>query len=240
VRRAPVPGVDPSVYVRAIPLLARNPHIIVLPLLMAVVGVLIGQVMAPYGGGVLTVAAGGIASLIVLLLQMFGVGAACIIADDAWRHGRASFDRGWEEARRRAGDNIMAAVGFSLLLGVAQYVGVMVGAIALLLVAAVFYFLIWTLPAAAVGGIPGGAAIQVSIDRVRSAPLAAAVAAIVSLAVMLAVGWRLPLLIDEWLFAYVPFTPIGIALVAALFQAIALGYIALILTKTYTDSAFGR
>ncbi|HEY6236509.1 MAG TPA: hypothetical protein VIW69_15530, partial [Candidatus Elarobacter sp.] len=76
-RRAPVPGVDLGVYVRAVPLLLRNPSIVVIPLLMAVIAVLIGQVMAPYGGGMLAVAAGGLGSLIVLLLQLFGVGAAC-------------------------------------------------------------------------------------------------------------------------------------------------------------------
>ena len=237
-RRAP--AVDLTVYVRALPLLARNPHIIVLPLLMAVIGVLVGQVFSPYGGGLFTVAAGGLAGLLALLLMMFGVGAACIIADEAWRRGHASFDRGWDEARRRSGEIFMAAIGYSLLIGVAQYVGSMFGAVALVIEAAVFYFLIWTLPAAAIGGVPGGAAIQVSIDRVRSAPLEAALVSIVSLGVMILVGFELPARVDLWIYPFVPMTTMTIALVSALFKAIALGYIALVITKTYTDRAFGR
>ncbi|HEX3551287.1 MAG TPA: hypothetical protein VHT53_12965, partial [Candidatus Elarobacter sp.] len=223
------------------PLLVRNPSIIVVPLLMAVIGVLVGQVMSPYGGGIFAVAAGGLSSLIVLLLQMFGIGTACVIADDAWRHGRASFDHGWDEARRRGGEILMAAVGFSLLLGVAQYVGILVGPlVGYVLSAAVFYFLIWALPAAAVGGIPGGAAIQASIERVRAAPITAGVAGAVALVVYIVVGFIVPFRILEWLLPYVPYTPILGALIAALFQAIALSYIALIITKTYTDRAFGR
>ncbi len=239
-RRSPIRGVDLTVYVRAVPVLLRNPAIIVVPLLMAVIGVLIGQLMAPYGGGMLGYAAGGLGALIEVLLMMFGVGAACIISDDAWRHGAASFDRGWDEARRRGGDIFFAAIGFTLLLSVAQYVGTLLGAIAFVLMALVFYFLIWALPAAAVGGIPGGAAIQVSIDRVRSAPLAAGIVAAASLAVMIVVAGIVPVRITEWLLPYVAGTPIAGALIAALCQAIALSYIALIITKTYTEAAFSR
>ena len=239
-RRSPLPGVDLGVYVRAVPLLLRNPSIGVVPLLMAVVAVLIGQLTSPYGGGMLTVATGGIGALIALLLQMFGLGTACIIADDAWRHGRASFDRGWEDARRRTPDILMASIGFTLLLGVAQYVGALLnlGLIALGLAAVVFFFLIWTLPAAAVGGIPGGAAIQVSIERVRSSPMSAAAVAVVSVAVVLLLYVFVPVALDEMLFPYVPLTPITMALIAALFHAIAIAYIAAVITKTYTDRAF--
>ncbi len=51
-------------------------------------------------------------------------------------------------------------------------------------------FLIWTIPAAAVGGIPGGAAIQVSIERVRAQPLPAILATVVALALL---GYVVPL-----------------------------------------------
>jgi len=40
-RRAPVPGLDLGVYAKAVPLLLRNPAIVVIPLLMGVIGVLI-------------------------------------------------------------------------------------------------------------------------------------------------------------------------------------------------------
>ena len=50
-RRSPAPEVDLTVYAKAVPLLLRNPAIVVIPLLMAVIGVLLQLVMTPYGGG---------------------------------------------------------------------------------------------------------------------------------------------------------------------------------------------
>ena len=226
------------VYAKAVPLLALNPSIIVVPLLMAVIGVLFMLVMVPYGSGVggLT---GQLASFIVILLKLFGLGAACIIADDAWRHGRASFENGWAEARRRGGDILFAALGFTLLLSVAQYAGSLIGPLALALTVLVVVFLVWTIPAAAVGGVPGGAAIQASVDRVRDAPLAAAVAAIVSFA-LLAIGEpMLSSYLGGLLFPLTAGSIIPVLLLSALLQGITAGYIALILTKTYTDAAFG-
>lgn len=229
-RRSPVPGIDLGIYAAALPLLVRNPAIIVVPLLMLIVGVLIGQLFP--GGGL-----GGFAALFTTLLSLFGLGAACIMADDAWRHGRASFESGWSDARRRAGDIFMAALGVTLLLTVAQFVGSLLGPLALLLVAAVAIFLIWTVPAAAIGGIPGGAAIQVSIDRVRSTPLPAAIAAVAS--VLLIFGARLAAInVAAMLVPYTGAAFIVEALIGALLQAIAIGYIGLVLAKTYADSAF--
>ena len=238
-RRTPIPGLDLSVYAKAIPLLLRNPSIIVVPLLMAVIGVLIGMVTAPYGGGIVTSLTSGLGAFIAIMLELFGLGAACIIADDAWRNGRASFDRGWTEARRRGGDLLFAALGVTLLLSIGQYAATIVGPFALVLIAAIIVFLIWTMPAAAVGGVPGGGAIQASIDRVRSAPLSAALAAIVS---VLLVNFAAPILafrLDLLILPYVAGSTIVGALLSALLQSIAIGYIALILTKTYTDEAFG-
>ncbi|MEO7039432.1 MAG: hypothetical protein ABI186_05305 [Candidatus Elarobacter sp.] len=229
-RRSPVPGIDLGVYAAALPLLVRNPAIIVVPLLMLIVGVLIGQLFP--GGGL-----GGFATLFATLLSLFGLGAACIMADDAWRHARASFESAWTDARRRAGDIFMAALGVTLLITVAQFVGSLLGPLSLLLVAAVAIFLIWTVPAAAIGGIPGGAAIQVSIDRVRATPLPAAIAAIVS--VLLIFFARLAAInVAAVLVPYTGDELIVGALIGALLQAIAIGYIALVLSKTYADSAF--
>ncbi|MDQ6942858.1 MAG: hypothetical protein M3169_10155, partial [Candidatus Eremiobacteraeota bacterium] len=127
-RRAPAPDVDLSVYVKAVPLLLRNPAIVVVPLLMAVIGVFLQlMMMTSRGGGVLGPLTGQLASFIAIILELFGLGAACIIADDAWRRGRASFENGWAEARNRGGDILFAALGFTLLLTVAQYVGALLG-----------------------------------------------------------------------------------------------------------------
>ncbi len=167
-------GHRPLVYVRALPLLARNPAIMVVPLLTMVVGVLLTLVLAPAGGGALGSATLGLGQLLLFLLGLFGLGSACILADGAWRRGRMPFDEAWTETQRRGGDILFAAVGVSLLLSVGQYVSQLFGVLGYLLMAAAVFFLIWAIPAAAVGGIPGGAAIQVSVERVRAAPLAAA------------------------------------------------------------------
>jgi hypothetical protein len=243
-RRPPVAGLDLGVYVAAVPLLLRNPSIIVVPLLMAVIGVLVAKVVAPSGGGMVGNLTAGLGGFLVLLLELFGLGAACVIADDAWRHGRASFDKGWGEARRRGGEILFAALGMTLLFWVAQYAGALIGGVipyfGLLLMAAAALFLIWAIPAAAVGGVPGGAAIQISIDRVRANPAAAVLATVVVIALFvfalpIAGGWISILLIPY----QGGFTILG-SLIGALLQAIALGYVALVITKTYTDAAFTR
>jgi hypothetical protein len=238
-RRGPVPDVDLSPYVGAIPLLVRNPAIMVVPLLMSVIGVLFGQLFSPYGGGLLTEATGGIAALIAFLLDLFGLGAACVMADDAWRQGRVSFDSGWTEARRRGGDILMAAVGVSLLLSVGQYVSNLFGSVGIILMAVIAFFLIFTIPAAAVGGIPGGAAIQVSIDRARSKPLAAGIATAATIVLVLIVPPQAALFLGMYIAPYAGGSElIVLALLKALIQAIMLGYVALVLTKTYSDLAF--
>jgi hypothetical protein len=238
-RRAQGPDVDLSVYAKAVPLLVRNPVIVIVPLLMAVIGVFLQlTMMTSSGGGALGTLTIQLSAFIALLLELFGLGAACIIADDAWRHGRASFEKGWAEARNRGGDILFASLGFTLLLAVAQYAGMFLGPLVIVLTVLVIVFLIWAIPAAAVGGVPGGAAIQASIDRVRGAPLPAAIAAIVTVA-LLAIGVRF---LSGYLSSIIPLlygSVIVNLLVSALLQSIAVSYVALVLTKTYTDTAFG-
>ncbi|MGD1067456.1 MAG: hypothetical protein ABR975_11625 [Vulcanimicrobiaceae bacterium] len=241
-KRAPqLPGVDLSIYPSAAVLLVRNPTIIVVPLLMAVVGVLINRVLvAGAGAGGLGGIMTGLAWLIEFLLLLFGLGAACIIADDAWRHSRASFEKGWVEARRRAPEILMTAIGVSLLFTVAQIVTQMFGVIGYVLLAVIAFFLIFAIPASAVGGVPGAAAIQVSIDRVRANPLSAALATIVTIVLTLFVAPIAAAAIDGWLAPYDGGTTLVEALALAVFQSIAIGYSALAITKSYTDAAFGR
>jgi hypothetical protein len=237
-RRSPVPGVDLSVYVNALPLLLRNPAIIVVPLLALVVGVLIDLALAPGSGGLMGSATFGLGQLLSFLLALFGLGSACIMADGAWRRGRMPFDTAWTQTQHKGGDILFAAIGVSLLLSVGQYVSQLFGSIGLLLSAVMVCFLIWAIPAAAVGGVPGGAAIQVSIERVRSAPLAAALATIVTLVLVFYAAGALSLAIAGLLGPAA--SGIVVALLFALLRSIAIGYVALILTKTYTDAAFTR
>jgi hypothetical protein len=229
-------GLDLMVYVRALPLLARNPSIIVVPLLMGVVGVFIGQIGGGSGGGII----GGLTQLLIILLNLFAFGAACIIADAAWRRGRASFDDGWNEARRKGGEILTAAMGFTFVIYLAQFAGTLIGILANVLLAVALYFLIYTIPAAAVGGIPGGAALQISIERARFYPLPTVVVTIVSVAAYLLATLLMPYftpLLPPSSFASMSLIA---ALIGAVVQSIAVGYIALVVTKTYADISFGR
>jgi hypothetical protein len=240
-KRSPLAGIDLTIYPRALLLLLKNPTIILVPLLMAVIGVLISRVLSPGSGMGLAGITAGIGGWIAQLLELFGLGTACIMADAAWRRGRASFDDGWSEARRRGGDLLTAAIIFTFVLNIALYVSDLFGPIVgYVLQAVATLFLVWIMPAAAVGGIPGGAAPGVSIERVRATPIPAIIVAIVSIVVTTTV----PLLLGTWLgstlYPFVSGTPIVISLIGALIQAVALGYVALVITKTYTDAAFTR
>lgn len=240
-RRSPGRGVDLRPYGSAVVLLLRNPAIVVVPLLALVVGVLIGEVIAPSGRGLVGTLTASIAQLIAILFAMAGLGSACIMGDEAWRRGHASFDSAWVETQRKAGEILNAAIGVTFVVFIAQYAGALIPGVGLILIALAVYFLIWAIPAAAVGGIPGGAAIQVSIDRVRSAPLASAIATVVTLLFIfylapLAAGALTGALAGGVLYA----SPIVTALIGAVLQAIAVAYVALVLTKIYTDIAFTR
>jgi hypothetical protein len=236
-------NLDLLMYLRAFGLLARNPSIIVVPLLMGVIGVFVSQVGGDTaGGGIFGDLTSGITQLLVLLLKMFAFGTACIIADMAWRRGgRASFDDAWNDARRKGGEIITASLGFTFVLYVAAFAGSLVGPLYPVLIAAAIYFLIYTIAAAAIGGVPGGAAIQVSIERARYNPLPTIIVGIVSVAAFLYLN---VLLAPLFSMLVAPLSFASEALLAALFgavvQAIAVGYIALIVTKTYADLSFGR
>jgi hypothetical protein len=242
VRRAPAPALDLGVYVKAVPLLVRNPAIIVIPLLMAVIAVLVGMVTSVSSGGFIGGTTSGLAGFIVTLLQLFGLGAACLMADDAWRNGKASFDQGWSEARRRGGDILLTALGVTLIFSVAQYAGILIGNayVGWILAFVVAVFLIFSIPAAAVGGVPGGAGIQASIDRVRAEPLPAILATIVTFALLRFAVPYLTLQLWTVLAPSIGDITIVYALIGALLQAVVIGYNALVLTKIYTDAAFTR
>jgi hypothetical protein len=210
------------------------------PLLMAVVCAAIGM-MAGGGSDPLSGATGGIVSLIETLLRFFGIGVAIIIGDQAWRRPRASFEEGWAEGRRKAGDILLATLGLTFCTYLASLTGSFLGILSYALIAVVVFFLIYTIPAAAIGGVPGGAALQTSIDAVRATPLPALVLAIVSVAIFLIVEI---FVIPELSLAIVPYlsgslNPL-ILVVDAIVEAIFEGYLAIVVAKVYTDTAFRR
>jgi hypothetical protein len=220
-----------SPYGRAFAVFARNPTVVVVPLLAGVIGVLVDQISDLAGAGLLA----GITSFLLLLLQLFALGVSIIIADTGWRRGTASFDDAWQDARSKSRDILFAAFGFTFVLSIAQYASTIVGSVGIILMALATYFLVYTIAAAAIGGIPGGAAIGVSIERVRGAPMTAAILTVVSLVLLFYVGT----FVDVWIFNA---TGIGSPLVAMLLGAavrsILAGYVAIVMAKVYADVSF--
>lgn len=229
--------VDLSIYVRALAVFARNPTVIVMPLLVAVIGILLAQVSGLTGGDALT---GGLASFLLQLLQLFALGVSIIIADAGWRRGSASFDEAWQDARRKAGDIIFAAFGFTFVLQIALLAGSMVGSLGFILGALAVYGLIFAIPAAAIGGVPGGAAINASVERVKASPLTAAVLAVVTIVLLLFfrayVGVWLEALVDSMLGGPSIVGPI----LGAAVSSIAAGYVATAMAGVYAEVAFSR
>jgi len=217
--------VDLSTYGRAIPLLVRNPELTVVPFLSGLIGVAITRFLSP-SADIL-----GLGQLIQFLLDAFALAVSIILADMAWRYGRGSFDDAWTDARRKAGDILLCAIGINFVVWVADFAGRLLGIyFELALSVLAILFLIYALPATAIGGVPGGASLQVSIDRVRSAPTRAIVLTVVFLVLYFGT------LLGPF---YLGFYGTVALLVGAVLKAIVLGYIALVMAKTYTDGAFG-
>jgi hypothetical protein len=236
-------GVDLLVYPRAVWLLITNPAIIVVPLVVAVIALIVGATAG--GGGAVGELTGGLLQLFVQILTFVGIGFATIMADSAWRSGHVAFEAGWEEGRRKAGELAMAALGFTFVIYlaqlVAQFLSSLLGGFALVIVLAAAYFFVYTIPAAAIGGIPGGAALQVALERTRSAPGPTALLTAVCFALLL---FLVPS-IDGLLFTlFAPILPTASMFVAeiagAIAKAITYSYIALLLAKVYSDISFTR
>jgi hypothetical protein len=228
-----MPSVDLPAYVKAVPLLLRHPSIFAMPLLAAVVDLLVQQISPfftdPVGG-----AGNFLFSFIVQLVYGFCFGVAVIAANNVWRRGRTTFDEAWEEGRRKAGGILIATIGFYFLIWIAQYAGSLLGSpiLQIVLQLVVAFFLIYTIPAAAIGGMPGNLAIGASIRAVRANVLGAAILAIVFVLLWI---W-LPSLVSAQLG-----TRLGIIefeLVLAAIKAIVLAYLAFPFAKQYDDVAF--
>jgi len=219
---------DLSAYGRGLVVYAKNPVIALAPLAAALAEILLNQL---FGGMFI--------SLIAYLLQGFGVAVAIIAADLGWRHGHTSFDTAWTEGRRKAPDLLLAALGFGFVMFAAAYIGGIVGYLGVILQLLALGFLIYTLPAAAIGGIPGGAALQISVDRARANPAATAVLTVVAMIVYIGVIFFAAEPIAMSVFAATGSAIAG-TIVTALMKAVAMGYIATILAKVYSDISYGR
>ncbi len=235
--------VDLLAYPRAFVLLARNPAIVLGPLLAALAQILLFMLVpSEPGSGLLGSANSSIAGFIAQLISGLGLGLAVIVAEAAWRRGRAPFEEAWEEAQRRTGGILLATIGFSFVVYIAGLVGAIVplfGPILLTLVA--YYFFIYTIPAAAIGGFPGGAALQASLERARRAPLSTLLVTALyifafSYAPSLVIEALSPLLLGSSVLA----SGVVSSLLVGAIKAILGGYVALVLAKAYDDASYGR
>jgi len=238
------PAVDLSAYAGAFGLLARSPSIFLAPLVAAllqtILMVLAGSMS---GGGIVGSLNGSLAQLIAQLVNSVGLAVAVIGADFAWRRGRAGFSEAWDDARRKLPDILMAALGLNFLVFVALQIGSMfLGGIGGLVLGAIaLFFFIYTIPAAAIGGIPGSGSLQVSLERVRANPIPTALLYVVYVFTFFIVSGIASTWLLEWLVSLgVPSSNVIAELVAAAVQAILSGYIACVMAKTYADISYGR
>lgn len=218
-------------YAQAIPLLLRHPSVFVMPLLAAVVDLLLSQLSYlftdPLGG-----AGAGLFQIVISLVYLWAFGVTIIAANNIWCRRRGTFDEAWDEGRTKFGGIALAAIGFQFVVWAASYIGSFVGSFGLVLGALAAFFLIFTIPAAAIGGMPGSLAISASIRAVRAEPIGALILAVVFFAVWYV---ALPLALP-YLLIHVSAT-IG-SFVTAAARAIALAYLAFPFAKQYDDIAF--
>lgn len=227
-----VPAVDLAMYFQAIPALVKHPSILAVPLLAAVLAILINAAIAPFLTNAVGGAGASLFGMIVQLIYLWAFGIAIIQASHVWRSRRGSFDEAWDEGRSKFGAIALAAIGFQFVVWAALYIGSFFGGIlAYVLTAIAAFFLIYTIPAAAIGGMPGSLAISGSVRAVRANWIGSIILAIVFVLLWYVVP------------AYLPFVLGGLSqvlysLIVAVYEAIVLGYLAFPFAKQYEDVAF--
>ena len=235
-------GVDFSAYGQAFALLFRFPQAILGPFVAGIVSSLVLFLIPATGGGVIDSITAGIAQLLAQVITFFGLAFAMIAADALWRGRRTTLAQTWDDAQRKIGDIFFATIGFGFVIYVAGIVGGSLGAfgaIALSLVAT--FFFIYTLPAAAIGGIPGSAGLQVSLERAKDNPLPTLFVTLLYIVINVfaptqIINAILPLMFSNPLFA----NPIVPTILESAIVSIFNTYLAFVLAKTYSDLAFGR
>jgi len=219
-------------YVQAVPLLLKHPSILAVPLLAAVMAVLINAAIAPLMTNAMGGIGAGLFGILVQLIYLWAFGIAIIQASHIWRGRRGSFDEAWEEGRTKFGGILLAAVGFQFVVWAASYIGSFFGgAFGLVLGIFAAFFLIYTIPAAAIGGMPGSLAISASIRAVRANVTGSILLAIVFFGLWLIVPVYLP-------YVTVHLSQVLYSLVMAAYEALVLAYMAFPFAKQYDDVAF--
>ena len=226
--------VDFAMYAKSFVLLVRHPTILAMPVLAGVVDWGTNE-LSPYLTDALGGAGAGLFQMLVQIVYLFAFGIAIIQASNAWRGRRATFDEAWEEGRRKAGGILLAAIGFQFVIWAAAYAGSLLGSVVgTVLQLAAAFFLIYTIPASSIGGMPGQMALAASIRAVRENVVGTAILAIVFVGV-----W---IVAPMWLLLHLPMSE-NVALdllVLAGIRAILLAYLAFPFAKAYDDVAFSR
>lgn len=220
-------------YAKGLWLLVANPAVIVPPLVANVTATLLGFALQGGPTGIVAAINGGLTSLLIFIIQAFGFGVAMIAASYAWRMGRARVDAAWDDARRKLGDVAMAALGLNFALWIAGLVGgfVFPGYGSLALAAVAFFFFIYTLPAAAVGGTPGFAALGSSVERARANVPGTLVLAIVTAALLV-----LP---QRYLFGRLyEFGVLPELAFEMLINSVVFAYLAIVTVRVYEDTGY--
>ncbi len=246
--RQRAPRVDFIPYVRAFPLLVQNPTLMVAPLLAGVIAIFVGRASGGGAGSgdVLSGLTGGLNGLLVNLIANFAFAVSIVIGDAAWRRGGSvPFDPSWQEARRRGRDILFAAFGYGFVLSIAGLIGGFLSGIlgvvgVYAMIALATFAFIYTLPAAAIGGIPGGAALNRSLELAKANPLPTVALALVNAAILFFIEPTLATLVLRSLVEQFGFDGVFIDLARVVIRSIASAYLALVTAKVYADIAFGR
>jgi hypothetical protein len=228
--------VDLAAYGQAVPRLLAHPSILIAPLAAATIALLfdfLGQTMTDPIGNI----GSGIYQWLATVAFLCAFGIAIIQASHIWRGRRGSFEDAWQEGLSKFGGILIAAIGFQFALVAASYIGVILGPLAALLAQlAVTFFLIYTMAAASIGGLPGGAALSGSIRGVRANPLAAGVLTVAYIFVWTWLPGYVLTLVAPYISAYV--SPLGFNVLHVLLEALILAYLAFPFAKQYDDVAF--
>jgi hypothetical protein len=194
------------------------------------------------GGGMFDTMSAGLYGILGQLVSGFGFALALIAADSAWRYGRAPLGDTWETGTRKIADLFFAALGFTFVVSLAGIIGSFLGGpVSIVLTLVAFYFFVYTIPAAAIGGVPGAAALNTSLERARENPGPTLPVAVLYFLVLYGlpltvVSLMTPLLLTSDIFANPVVGNLVVVLVTTIFRA----YLAFAMSKTYTDLAFGR
>jgi len=231
VRRGP--SVNLAIYGQALMHLVRHPSVLVLPLAAAAIDLFISYWSTlftdPFGGF-----GAALFAFVIQIVYLFAFGGAVIQANNIARGYRTSFSDAWSETRRKSGGILLAAIGFQFVTWAAAYIGgfLAIPYLQFLLQIVAYFFLILTIPAAAIGGLPGSLALSGSIRAVRANWPACVVLAVVFYALWFILPGRLlaPVLLPYGFIASLA----GIAAVRAIFLA----YLAFPFAVTYDETAF--